>query len=305
MKHAQSRFGFILLALAAISLSGCRSVFQNYVETQVPQNASNIYTFSFQANLAMAPVVDDSVRAWLVINGEKVPMQLVDKRSMVFTVDYPFPPGVDELRYYYELRYEYHNGPFINEKVRYSNHENYGRPYSAKLTNRYPIQLVSSRGRVGDRIAVVGSGFSEMDTVKLDSFVADTFFRSPNSLEFIVPAAMAGRSYEAVLETAGGDLPLGSFRVDVGRLSVSPSALNLSSGEPSQISFRIDGEAPAGGLAIDVTTDVPTSVIMPVVVIPAGSSSVSVIVEGGVAGSGSLYVEAPGFGQVVVPISVY
>lgn len=305
MKNAQSRFGFILLALTVVLLGGCRSVFQNYVESQVPQNASNIYTFTFRADLSVATVVDGSERAWLSINGERVPMQLIDDAALVFSIDYPIPVGQEEVRYYYELAYEYRNGVFVNEKVRYSTDENYGRPYLARFTNRYPIQLVSARGRVGDRIAVVGSGFSEMDTVVLGGIQAETFYSSPFSLEFIVPPASAGRSYMATLETATGDLSLGSFRVDKGRLAVTPAALNLSSGEPTQMSFVIEGEAPMGGLVIDVTTDVPTSVIMPPVVIPGGSNSVSVIVEGGVAGTGSLFVEVPGFGQTVVPITVY
>jgi|TARA_B110000438_G_scaffold289083_1_gene323267 hypothetical protein len=305
MKHAQSRFGFILLALAAVFLGGCRSVFQNYVESQVPKNASNIYTFTFRADLSLAAIVDDSEQAWLWINGEKIRMDLIDEGALVFSIDYPIPLGQEDIRYYYELTYTYHNGPFINEKVRYSTYENYGRPYSATLTSRYPIQLVSARGRVGDRIAVVGSGFSEMDTVTLEGMPAETFYSSPFALEFIVPAASAGRSYGAIIETATGDLALGSFRIDEGRLNVTPASLNLASGEPTQLSFMIEGQAPMGGLLISVTTDVPTSVIMPEVVIPAGSNSVSVIVEGGVAGSGSLFAEVPGFGQLVVPITVY
>ena len=305
MKNAQSRFGFILLALAAVFLGGCRSVFQNYVESQVPKNASNIYTFTFRADLSVAAIVDGTEQAWLWINGEKVPMNLIDNGALVFSVDYPIPLGQEDVRYYYELSYSYHNGPFVNEKVRYSTYENYGRPYSATFTNRYPIQLVSARGRVGDRIAVVGSGFSEVDTVTLDGVAAETFVSSPYSLEFIVPSVGAGLSYGATLETASGDFALGSFRVDEGSLSVTPSSLSLGSGEPTQLSFLIEGQAPEGGLMINVTTDVPTSVIMPEVVIPAGSNSVSVIVEGGVAGSGSLFVEMPGFGQIIVPITVY
>ena len=47
--------------------------------------------------------------------------------------------------------------------------------------------------------------------------------------------------------------------------------------------------APAGGLFIDVTTDVPDSVVMPVVMVPANQTSVTVPIQGGKPGSGSLF----------------
>jgi hypothetical protein len=68
--------------------------------------------------------------------------------------------------------------------------------------------------------------------------------------------------------------------------------------------FTIPAEAPAGGLVLDITTDVPASVIMPEVLIPAGARSVNVVVEGGKPGSGTIYVRAPGFGEASVAITV-
>ena len=47
--------------------------------------------------------------------------------------------------------------------------------------------------------------------------------------------------------------------------------------------------APAGGLLIDVTTDVPESVVMPVVMVAAGQTSATVPIQGGKPGSGSLF----------------
>jgi hypothetical protein len=53
-----------------------------------------------------------------------------------------------------------------------------------------------------------------------------------------------------------------------------------------------------------VTTDVPDSVIMPEVVIPQGQTSVTVTVEGGKQGSGSLFLKGFGNGEVTVPVTV-
>jgi hypothetical protein len=57
-------------------------------------------------------------------------------------------------------------------------------------------------------------------------------------------------------------------------------------------------------LLVNVTTDVPHSVIMPEVIIPAGQNSVSVSIQGGEPASGSLFVGAAGKGEITVPVSV-
>ena len=66
-----------------------------------------------------------------------------------------------------------------------------------------------------------------------------------------------------------------------------------------------DGSGAGGvGWLIDVTTDVPESVIMPEVIVPQGQTSVTVTAEGGKAGSGTLFMKGFGSGEMTVPISV-
>jgi hypothetical protein len=62
--------------------------------------------------------------------------------------------------------------------------------------------------------------------------------------------------------------------------------------------------APPGGLLIDVTTDVPESVIMPEIIVPQGQTSVTITVEGGKSGSGSLFLKGFGAGEVTVPVTI-
>lgn len=304
MKKAQTRFRLYILAALALAGSGCTSVFNNFVDDRIPQNASNIYTFSFSANLPAGNVLDESIRAYLVINEETLEMERTPENPRIFTYDYRMPPGQVEVRYYYFLEYEYVNQGSRGANVRYSTEEFYGRPYTARLINRYPIQLVSSRGRVGDEIAVVGTGFSELDTIYVGGIQAETTFNSRNSIDFQVPALDPGRSYDVVLNTATGDLQMGTFRVDGSALRVSPGRVQLLSGDVTQLTFQIDGVAPSSGLSISVTTNVPESIILPEVVIPAGYSSAVVTVEGGAPGSGQLYAEAPGFAMQTVNVTV-
>ncbi len=91
-----------------------------------------------------------------------------------------------------------------------------------------------------------------------------------------------------------GSSPVGTFRIDPINLTVTPPNLTLASGAQQSLSFSVPNPAPPGGLLIDVATDAPESVIMPEVVIPEGQTSVSVSVQGGKPGTGSLVLKGYG-----------
>lgn len=88
------------------------------------------------------------------------------------------------------------------------------------------------------------------------------------------------------------------------RMTILPSSLSLTSGQKEELTFSISLPAPEGGLVIEVMTDIPNSVIMPEILIPEGESSVTISIEGGVDGSGTLFVLAPGFEAITVPVKV-
>ncbi|MCD8481805.1 MAG: IPT/TIG domain-containing protein [Verrucomicrobia bacterium] len=296
---------FVFTAMIVTLLAGCQSrVFNNYTPTLIPQNASGLYTFSFSANIPVGvSVIAGSERAEIVINGETFPMQSVEGSPRTFRFDYRMPAGLAEARYYFILHYDTLQNGVRRTVTRFST-QDAGRIFTAELITRFAIQLVNERGPVGATVALVGNGFTSEDVVVLDGNPAPTVVRSPNSIEFTVPPLPAGRSYAAVVRTPAGDLPVGSFRIDAGRISVRPGNLQLTSGDADMLIFGIDFPAPAGGLRLDVTTDIPSSIIMPEVIIPAGARSVSASVEGGSPGRGSLFVEAPGFAPLTVPVRV-
>ncbi|MFA5265972.1 MAG: cell surface protein, partial [Opitutaceae bacterium] len=60
----------------------------------------------------------------------------------------------------------------------------------------------------------------------------------------------------------------------------------------------------SGGILLDITTDVPESVIMPEVVVPAGQTTVSIPVQGGKKGSGTLFLKGFAQGEISVPVTV-
>ena len=298
------RFRLFLLGSALFVVAGCKTTtFRDLTRERIPENQSGIYTFEFAAQLSNTNVVDGTERAQIVINGETYEMEPSPRGERMFVYDYRMPPGVTEARYYYALTYDYITNNVRRTTTRYSTHDIDG-VYLARLVNRYIIQLLSERGPVGSSVGLVGSGFSAGDTVVVDGQEVETIYHSPNSLEFIVPALPADRSYPVKLRTNAGDIEFGNFRIDEASFTVLPASLNLRSGERAQMTVQIPDVAPSGGLYVDVTTDAPRSVIMPEVLIPAGFSSVVVDVEGGERGSGTLFVQAPGFAPKHVRLQV-
>jgi hypothetical protein len=166
------------------------------------------------------------------------------------------------------------------------------------------LSLEVNRGPVGARISILGRGFTNQDLVNFSGTPARTVFESPNSLSFFVPAVEAGRNYQIKLTSPAGDSPVGTFRVDTSSVSVSTTSLSLRTSERQPLTFTLPNPAPAGGTLLDVTTDVPESVIMPEVIVPAGQNSVTIAVEGGRPGNGNLFLKGFGAGEVNVTVSV-
>lgn len=292
---------FLLGILVAVT--GCRTTFQDFTPERIPQNPSGIYTFSFTAELPSSNRIEGSERAQIVINGETYPMQRVRPDGMTFSYDYKMPPGITEARYYYVVSWDYQSAGKIKTATRYSTVET-GKVYTARLINRYPIQLVNDRGPAGASIPIVGNGFTSQDVVVVGGTEALTTIHSPNSLEFVVPPLPAGGTYRVVLRTGSGDLSAGNFRVDEAALSVQPRELFLSSGQTDFLIVETDNVAPLGGLRIDAQTDIPESIIMPEIVVPEGARSVNVNITGGTPGTGRLVLSVPGYAPVEIPVSV-
>lgn len=292
-------FLFPLLAL----LAGCSTSFQDYTPDRIPQNPSGIYTFSFTANVPGENIVSGSEEAQIVINGETHEMQKVPGKDLTFTYDYKMPAGVNEARYYYVLTYQYGSGGETQTTTKYST-QTEQRVFKTRLINRYPIQVVSDRGPVGSRIAIVGNGFTDKDVVVVGDVETTTEVHSSNSLEFTVPSLPAGQSYPVLLRTGEGDIEAGQFRIDEGAFSTQPDSISLDSEESDFLIVQVDSPAPAGGLDVEAQTDVPDSLIMPEIRIPEGDRSVNVTVTGGEPGSGILILSIQGYAPREIPVTV-
>ena len=300
LSHPRKIFTWLAAILCLALLSGCETVtLTNLTPNSLPENPSSIYTITLRVTLPRSSAVTaQNVTPFIVIDGRNYQMTKSRLGENIFEYDYQLPAGRTEMAYYFLVKYQ------IEINGRLEPREAYSALTRAATVNRYVLSLEVNRGPVGARISVLGRGFSPQDVIYFDNVPTRTVYESPNSLSFYVPALDASRNYQIMLGSSSGNSPVGTFRIDASSLSVIPSALTLRSGETQVLTFTVANPAPAGGLLLDVTTDVPECVIMPEVVVPAGQTSLTVNVQGGKPGSGSLFLKGYGAGEVTIPVTV-
>jgi hypothetical protein len=286
------------LAGVSILINGCAMTMTNLTMRSVPENASEIYTLTLEVGQHDGNIIPESVKPMVVIDGMDRPMHKVYGESQLYAYDYSMPLGRQSARYYFYIDYDIkHPGKIVHHQIK-------SEVFELDVINRYVLSLESTRGPVGSTGTVIGRGFSPYDQILFNGRPAPTHFHSPNVLGFTVPPLPAGRSYEVSVNTGKGVLSSGSFMIDSAFLRVMPMDLNLVSGERSILVFSIDCPAPRGGLTLDITTNVPQSVIMHEARIPEGTRSISVPLEAGIPGSGAIFVSASGFKEIQVPVKV-
>ena len=302
MHHSQASSWKRVLAIAtttlALLLTGCSSTIVNMTSDTIAENPSSIYTITARVKPNATELVKGSLKVQIVVDGQIHPMEKSPLGDGLYEFDYHMPAGRTEATYYLLVNYASQRGN-LTVPV-----EEYTELRTIRLTNRYVYTLEAVRGPIGARIAIVGRGFTPQDVVYLDSVPARTVFESPNAIAFAVPAVPAGRAYTVSLNNGTTSQQVGSFRVDGLSLDVAPTSLNLTTGGRATLTFALGSPAPDGGLLIDVSTDVPASVIMPEVIIPAGATTATITVQGGQPGTGNLFVTGAGSGEISVPVTV-
>lgn len=287
------------LSVVLIGMSGCSVRISNVTPPVIPTNPSGIYTISAQAVIKNQAVDRSNVNAFIVIDGEKHPMTASDLGNGYFDYDYTMPQGQEAARFYYVLQYALGSRD-AKPKIRTKQ----SRINELKLIDRLSITLDTNRAPVGTQLSVLGRGFSFGDKVFVGGIEAETRFVSGSVLQFVIPIMEPGPNYP--VEVRGRSVEeAGTLKVDPALpLKVIPDSLTLESGQRRILAFAINDPAPPEGLYLNVTTDIPNSVIMPEVIIPEGSRTVNVTVQGGQAGSGRLFVQALGMPEVVIPVTV-
>ena len=294
--HASRIFPALFAALMLLALSGCNLTITNLTPETVPQNPSQIYTITASFRPDSNRIQRPSIQPRIVIDGQAYKMSKADISGDIWEFDYQIPGGRAGASYYFICNYTVEGS--TGEPV-----EVYSDLQTMKIVGRYVLRPEATRAPVGSRVSILGAGFTPTDVVYFDSTPTRTVFESPSSLSFFVPGVQPGRSFKLTVIGAGITLDVGTFHVDAISFQVSPSAIIMRSGEQQAVTFTIPTPAPAGGMVIDVTTDIPESVVMPEVIVGAGQTSVTVPVQGGKPGIGSLFFKSSS-GESSVSVTV-
>jgi hypothetical protein len=281
----------VVAVLGLALLAGCESiVLTDLTPKSMAENPSQIYTFSLRVTPRTNTI--SAVTPQIVVNGRNFAMKRAPIGEGIYEFEYQLGAGYDKNGYYLE------GNNVVTQKETYTQVEN------VQIVRRYVLSLEVNRGPVGARISVLGRGFTPQDAIFFNGQPARTTFESPNALSFFVPPLAPNMNYQVTLNSAAGNSPVGTFRIDGSNVTVTPGAVTLRTGERQPLTFTLANPAPPGGTLLDIATDVPDSVIMPEVIVPQGQTYVSVVVEGGKPGTGTLFLKGFGSGEVTVPITV-
>jgi hypothetical protein len=282
--HASRILAALVSAATLLLVTGCNLTITNLTPDTVPANPSQIYTITAAFHPTSSQIDANSISPSIVIDGSSYKMAKSRAGEDLWEFEYQLPAGRNAASYYFICEYMSRNSAGGQPSELTSELQ------SMKIAGRYVIRSEASRAPVGSRVSVLGAGFTTADIVYFDSTPTRTVFESPSALSFFVPAVAPSQTYKlSIVNSAMGNLDVGTFRVDAISFQVSPSTLSLRQGEQQALTFTIPSPAPAGGMLIDVRTDVPESVIMPEVMVPANATSVTIPVQGGKPGSGSLF----------------
>jgi hypothetical protein len=286
-------------AIGLALLPGCQTVtLTNLTAPALDENPSQIYTFTLRVTPHTNTVVPSSVVPHIVVDGKSYNLRKSALGEGLYEFEYQLPAGREDIPYYFLVNYTV-EGNNVQTPA-----EVYTELQHASIVRRKVLSLDANRGPVGARISVLGRGFTPSDVILVGGQQVRTSFESPTSLSFFVPALDPNRNYPVTLQSPAGNSPVGTFHIDSSTVTITPQSLNLRTGQREPLTFTLPNPAPAGGTLLDVTTDIPDSVIMPEVLVQQGQTSVTVNVEGGKPGSGTLYLKGFGSGEVTIPVSV-
>lgn len=273
-------------------------VIHNLTSESLPQNPSEIYSINAEIYPVSLNINKDCIRPSVIIDGKIYPMAKGFRGPNSFTYDYKMPAGANTARYYFEVNYVTKVFECVKDRTVKSG------LYDLKIGNRCASTLDICRGPIGAIIPVSGRGLSSGDKIVFGDTEAQTTYVSPYLVTFKVPALRAGKIYDVYLEGNNGSIPMGEFRIDSWTLSANHDSIYLKSHERVVLTIEVDSPAPRGGIELDITTDIPDSVIMAEAIIPEGQKAVNVTIEGGKQGSGTLFIATNGVDELALPISV-
>ncbi|MDR2769380.1 MAG: hypothetical protein LBB19_02375 [Puniceicoccales bacterium] len=294
----KSTFYACIGSLGTLLFHGCSPILNNLTPPTVQRNASNRYRFTVHSRLLEKQVVADSFKPSIVIDGETHALQKESFDAHFFFYDHTIHPQRTEADYYFSLTYDKNSRGRIRSKTTKS-------PLAKLIIQeRCVFSLDTDRAPIGADVNVLGRGFTSGDRIVVGDCNAPTQCISENVLSFKVPLLVANKSYPVWLLSNEFKVFIGNLLLDNGTLSVDMDSIELESGKSIEVTFSTSQTVSGSGLYINVTTNIPDSVIMPEVIIPANEDHVTVQIEGGEVGQGHLFANAIGYDDLSIPIQV-
>jgi hypothetical protein len=100
----------ILMLLPMLWLAGCATgTFSRLTPNQQPRNANNLYPVETSFDSQQQSLRWDSIKAYVVVNGQPFPMRQVPIVKDRWEGVIPVPPGVNSVSYRFKFDYLYNN----------------------------------------------------------------------------------------------------------------------------------------------------------------------------------------------------
>lgn len=250
------------------------------------------------ADVRAPHVLEDSIEPTITINGATHPMKQDKRQARVFYYDYRMPEGQNHVSYYYSLSYK------TKQKGNIKTHTHTSDLYKFEPINRYVHSLEYDRGPVGSEVTLSGRGFTKEDVIKLGDHPVPTGVLSASLLRFTVPLLDADRAYPVRIENANSSLHIGSFYIDGSTLTADRDLIELNRGETISIKLEADTPPLPLDLPFTLTTDIPESIAVEDLVLKAGQVEATVRLQALSRGQGTLYIEAKGFKELALPLTI-
>lgn len=283
-----------------LCLTGCSVDIVNLTPPEFSPSSTSAYTLQAQADVGRKTVIPNSLEAFVVIDGTQHRMSQKLADNYIFEYDYSPPAGKLLVNFYYILDYlvAQKDEPPVSQQI-------ISDLYQTQLPNTVSLRMDKERAAVDDEVSVYGEQFTPQDRVLIDGTPCETTFISLRELKFLVPEIKPSFGYNVDVFTPKGMLKAGILRIDSAHpLRVLPRELTLEISQPQALVFMLNYPAPYGGIYVNVTTDISDSIILPKVLIPEGSRTVSVTIEGKYTSDGNLFIKAGELPEIIVPVTI-
>lgn len=101
----------IALGIGLLLLTGCSTTITNLTPSQLPRSQNNLYPFEVALDTTQRSMVEDSVKAAVIVGLETYPMQRTPMLKNRWDTLVPVPAGTNFLHYRYKFEYEYNAVP--------------------------------------------------------------------------------------------------------------------------------------------------------------------------------------------------